>query len=213
MQGEYCNTIKADALGGLEVGNVAELTSQQINDLNLQFSADGCPAIVTAASLAEQAYKEIAFPRPSGHRSPSEARGYNGYPFTYVGLWTYYWTDAATWKPLTATASAAGMTATVTATPVSLSFNPGDGSPSQSCTGPGRPWAEPDGDSAPSDGACGFQYSRVTGPGYGHPITSTQTIVWKITWTGTGNTGGEIPRLSTSSSGQLNVLQIKTVNR
>jgi len=43
------------------------------------------------------------------------------------------------------------------------------------------------------------------------PITATETIVWKITWTGTGNTGGDIPGLSTSTSGQLNVMQIQTV--
>jgi hypothetical protein len=213
LQGSYCNAIEADAVGGLEVDSVAELTPRQIIDLNGLFAADGCPAIVTAASLAEQAYKRIVFPHPSGHRSPSEAQVYNGFPFTYVGLWTYYWTDSATWKPLTATASAAGLTATVTATPSSLSFDPGDGSGSESCAGPGRPWVESDGNDAPSDGACGYRYSRVTGPGYGHPITSTQTIVWKITWTGTGSTGGEIAGLSTSTSGQLNVLQIKTVNR
>jgi hypothetical protein len=45
------------------------------------------------------------------------------------------------------------------------------------------------------------------------PITSTQTIVWKITWIGTGGTGGEIPSLSTSTSGRLQVLQIQVVNR
>ena len=213
LQGNYCKAIQADALDGLEVGSIAVLTPQQMNGLNRLLATDGCPAIVTAASLAEQAYERIVLPHPSGHRSPSEAQRYNGYPFTYVGLWTYYWTDPATWRPLTATASAAGLSATVTATPSSLFFDPGDGSGSQSCAGPGRPWAESDGNSAPSDGACGYRYSRVTGPGYGHPITSTQTISWKITWTGTGNSGGEIAGLSTSTSGQLNVLQIKTVNR
>jgi hypothetical protein len=213
LQGKYCNAMEADALEGLEVGSIAELTPQQTSGLNRLLAADGCPVIVTAASLAEQAYKRIVFPHPSGHRSPSEAQGYNGYPFTYVGLWTYYWTDPATWRPLTATASAAGLSATVTAVPVSLSFDPGDGSGSQSCAGPGRPWVKSDGNDAPSDGACGYRYSKVTGPGYGHPITSTQTINWKITWTGTGNSGGEIPGLPTSTSGQLNVLQIKTVNR
>lgn len=213
LQGDYCNAIEADALEGLEVGSAGQLAPQQMNDLNGLLATDGCPAIVTAATLAQQAFGSIVFPHPSGHRSPSEAQGYNGYPFTYVGLWTYYWTDPAIWRPLTASASAAGLTASVTATPSSLSFDPGNGSGGQSCSGPGRPWVESDGNDAPSDGACGYRYSRVTGPGYGHPITSTQTIVWKITWTGTGNTGGEIPELSTSTSGQLNVLQIKTVNR
>jgi hypothetical protein len=213
LQGKYCNAILGDILDGLKYPSVNNLTPAQTALVNNDLAGSGCPAIVTTAALAQQAFDSIVFPHPSGHRSPSEAQDYNGYPFSYVGLWTYYWTDSATWRPLTATASAAGLTATVTATPSSLSFDPGDGSGSQSCAGPGRPWAESDGNSAPSDGACGYRYSRVTGPGYGHPVTSTQTIVWKITWTGTGNSGGEIAGLSTSTSGQLNVLQIKTVNR
>lgn len=213
LQGKYCNAILGDILEGLKYPGVINLTPAQTTLVNTDLAGSGCPAIVTTATLAQQAFDSIVFPHPSGHRSPSEAQGYNGFPFTYVGLWTYYWTDPATWRPLTATASAAGLTATVIATPISLSFDPGDGSGSQSCTGPGRPWAESDGNDAPSDGACGYRYSRVTGPGYGHPITSTQTIHWNITWTGTGNSGGEIPGLSTSTSGQLNVLQIKTVNR
>jgi hypothetical protein len=213
LQGNYCNAIQADALGGLEVGSFNELPPDEIAALNRQFVSEGCPAIVTPATLAEQAFKTIVFPHPSGHRSPSESQDYNGYPFTYVSLWTYFWTDPATYQTLTATASAAGLSATVTAVPVSLSFDPGDGSGGQTCAGAGRPWAESDGNSPPAGGACGYQYSKVTGPGYDHPITSTQTIAWKITWTGTGNTGGGFPGLSTSTLGQLNVLQIKTVNR
>jgi hypothetical protein len=213
LQNGFCSVIVADTLGGLEVAGVNSLSPAQVTALNQQLQIDGCPALVTTATLAQQAYDSITFPRPSGHRSPPEGQDYNGYPFTYVGLWTYYWTDPATWKPLTATASAAGLTATVTAEPVSLWFDPGDGSAGLSCAGPGRPWAQSDGNNAPSEGACGYEYSKVTGPGYDHPITSTQTIHWKITWAGTGNTGGEIPALSTSTSGQLNVMQIKTVNR
>jgi hypothetical protein len=213
LQNGFCSVIVADTLGGLEVAGVNSLSPAQVTALNQQLQIDGCPALVTTATLAQQAYDSITFPHPSGHRSPSEGQDYNGFPFTYVGLWTYYWTDPTTWRPLTATASAAGLTATVTAEPVFLSFDPGDGAAGLSCAGPGRPWAESDGNNAPSGGACGYRYSKVTGPGYDHPITSTQTILWKITWTGTGNTGGEIPALSTSTSGQLNVLQIKTVNR
>jgi hypothetical protein len=66
-----------------------------------------------------------------------------------------------------------------------------------------------DGNGAPTDGACAYQYSKVTSG----PITSTQTIVWQITWKGTGGTTGEIPSLSTSTSGQLQVLQVQVVNR
>jgi hypothetical protein len=124
LQGTYCNAILGAILGGLKYPSVNNLTPEQTALVNNDLARSGCPAIVTTATLAQQAFDSIAFPHPSGHRSPSEAQDYNGYPFTYVGLWTYYWTDPATWRPLTATASAAGLTATVTATPKSLSFDP-----------------------------------------------------------------------------------------
>ncbi|MCW2528612.1 MAG: histone methyltransferase [Pseudonocardiales bacterium] len=213
LQNSYCRAIQGDALAALEVVNFNSLSANEIAALNAQFASEGCPAIVTPASLAQQAFATIVFPHPSGHRSPSETQSYKGYSFTYVNLWTYYWTDSAIWHPLIATASAAGLSATVTATPTSLSFDPGDGSVGQVCSGPGRPWTELDGDSPPSAGACGYQYLKVTGPGYDRPITSRQVIVWTITWTGTDDTGGALPALATSTSGQLNVMQIRTVNQ
>jgi hypothetical protein len=213
LQANFCRATLDDILGGLKYPSVVRLTPQQAATVNHFLASAGCPPIVTTATLAQEAFATIVFPHPSGHRSPAESQQYQGYPFSYVGLWTFYWTDPATWRPLKATASAAGLTATVTATPTSLTFHPGDGSANQSCAGPGRAWVESDASSPPTAGACGYQYSQVTGPGYGNPITSTQTIAWAITWTGTGDTGGQIPGLSTSTSGQLNVLQIRTVNR
>lgn len=207
LQGNYCNAIMADALGGLEVGSLTDLSIEQIDALNRGLVIDGCPQVQTPATLAEQAYNSITFPKPTGDRSPSPSELYGGYPFTYVDLWTFYWTSPDTWRPLTASASADGFTATVTAQPVELIYDPGDGGRAVSCAGPGRPWTDADGNAAPAGGACGYQYGAVTPT----PITSTQSILWKITWTGTDNTGGEIPQLTTSTSGQLNVMQIQTV--
>lgn len=164
---------------------------------------------VNPAVLAQQSLATIHFPKPSGDRSPRQTLSYQGYPFTYVNLWTYYWTDLASWHALSATASLRGVSATVTARPVELDFDPGNGSPAVSCSGPGRPWVHSDGNAAPADGACGYQYVTVSSG----PITSTQTIVWQISWTGTGGTGDELPALSTSTSGQLQVLQVQTVTR
>jgi len=209
LQNQFCSATVGDTLGGLKAPDVNSLTPQQVAALNQSLQASGCPPVVTAASLAQQAFGTIVFPKPSGHRSPSESLLYKGFPFTYINLWTFYWTDPATWKPLTATASAAGLTATVTATPVQLVFDPGNGGTPAACDGPGRAWSETDGNDPPSAGACGYQYTLVTNG----PITATETIVWKITWAGTGNTGGQIPGLSTSTSGQLNVMQIQVVNR
>jgi hypothetical protein len=208
LQYHYCQALIADAADGLEKPP-AQWTVQETAAVNAGLARQGCPPVVSPAALAEQAFKTIHFPRPSGNRSPRQTLTYQGYPFTYVNLWTFYWTGPSTWRTLTATASAAGMSATVTARPVELDFDPGDGSSSVSCLGPGRPWQSSDGNGPPTDGACAYQYTKVTSS----PITSTQTIVWQITWVGTGNTSGEIPSLSTSTSGQLQVLQIQVVNR
>jgi hypothetical protein len=162
----------------------------------------GSPAVA-----AQKAYKSITFPKPSGDRSPSQDQLYRGYPFTYTGLWTWWWTGKDTWKTLTATATDGNQSATVTAKPVALVFDPGDGSSAVRCSGPGRPWTSADANNAPSDGGCAYQYHQVTSS----PITSTQSIVWEITWKGTGNSSGTIPQLTTSTSGQLNVMQIQTV--
>jgi hypothetical protein len=162
----------------------------------------GSPVVAAHNALAS-----IHFPRPSGERSPSQDQLYEGYAFTYVGLWTFYWTSPKTWTTLMATADDGNQSATVTAKPVELDFDPGDGSAAVSCDGPGRPWTDADGNDAPSAGACGYQYRNVTSG----PITSTQTIVWAITWVGTSNSAGQLPSLSTSTSGQLQVMQIQTV--
>lgn len=206
LQYNYCQALVADAADGLEAPPSA-WSPEQVALINAGLAQQGCPPVVTPAALAAQAFASIHFPRPSGERSPSQDQLYDGYPFTYVGLWTFFWTDPGTWHTLSATASAAGLSANVSAEPVALVYDPGDGRDAVTCSGPGRPWRNSDGNNAPTDGACGYLYRNVTSG----PITSTQTIVWKITWTGTGNTGGQFPQLSTSTSGQLQVMQIQTV--
>lgn len=191
-----------------------------LDDLNQMLASTGCPAVPVAAApppspaeLAQRAAASFVLPHPTGSRSPGEGQAYAGYPFTYVGLWTFFWTDPATWSPLTARAEAGGNWAEVTATPILLTFAPGDGMPTVSCSGPGRPWVAADGDGDPTAGACGYRYQKVTGPGFDNPVTSTQTVVWRLTWVGSTNTSGTLTQRSTATDGVLNVLQIQTVNR
>lgn len=199
--------------GGWANVNVADLNQY----LATVGASRGCPPVSgpppgappSPATLAREAAKTIALPRPSGHRSPSEAHLYDGLPFTWVNLWTYFWTDPGTWHPLRATATAGGVSATVTATPMTLSFDPGPGYAAVSCDGPGRPWGPADGNNAPARGACGFAYPRVTSG----PVTTTQTITWKVTWTGSGGARGSLPDMSTSAPGRLQVMQVQVVNR
>lgn len=209
LQANFCKAMLGDIGDGLELTSLDNLTVQQVDEVNRALEASGCPPVVTPATLAEQAFKTIAFPKPSGDRSPPSSLRYAGYPFTYVNLPTFFWTTAESWKALSATASLDGLSATVTARPIQLVYDPGDSEQPAVCDGPGRPWTSADGNGPPTDGACAYTYRKVTSA----PITSTQTIVWHISWTGTGGTAGEIPSLSTSTIGQLQVLQVQVVNR
>jgi hypothetical protein len=113
---------------------------------------------------------------------------------------------------LTATAATpdGSVWATVTAKPVSLTFDPGDGHAPVVCDGPGRPWTDADGFAAPSGGACGYVYTKVSS----HALTASETETWDVTWVGSGGSSGTItPPMATTTSGQLNVMQIETVVR
>jgi hypothetical protein len=93
----------------------------------------------------------------------------------------------------------------VTATPWELRFDPGDGSDGV-VRRAGASVAGSDGDGARRV-VRGYQYRAVTSS----PITSTQTLVWKLTWQLSGPVGGLPDTFSTSTSGQLQVMQIQTV--
>lgn len=158
-------------------------------------------------TLAIQAEKTLQLPQPSGDRSPNQDQRFHGDPFTYVNLWTWFWTDRASWRTRSATARAGGISATVTVTPKSLSFDPGDGSPAALCAGPGRAWTSADGNGRPPAGACGYRYRSATS----EPVTSTQSIRWAVTWRASDGESGTLPDLTTSRAGQLMVLQVESV--
>jgi len=76
-----------------------------------------------------------------------------------------------------------------------------------SCAGPGRAWQNSDGFNPPTAGECGYQYKKVEAA----PITGTESITWRVTWTGTGGSGGTFTVPATSASSQFIVEQIEIV--
>jgi hypothetical protein len=191
----------------------------QFNDCNgptfYQFAASGsaAPPPPDPAVLAQQALSQLTLPEPSVERSPSAessdpAQG--GLPYTVVHLWTWFWTDPALWADLSTTVSLQGVSATATAVPVALVFDPGDGGAAVSCPGPGRPWEVADGNDPPSRGGCGYRYVAVTPEG---PLTSTVSIRWAVSWTGTGGVGGDLGEVTTGVTSSFLVQQIQVVSR
>ncbi len=163
---------------------------------------------VTPAELAQEASDRLPLSRPTIRRSPNQDLRYQGDPYTWVNLWTWFWTDPASYKRLTQTVQVGGVFATVTARPVGLLFDAGDGSTPVRCDGPGRAWTERDGNAAPASG-CGFAYSHVTDG----TVLTRVAILWQVSWSGSGGAGGVLPQLQTQTTAPLRVLQAQVVNR
>jgi len=165
------------------------------------------------AVLAQVAYGELDLPSPTVERSPDQGNAdpaFGGQSYTWVNLWTWYWTDPGTWRPLGKTVSAGGVSATVTARPVSLAFDPGDGGSAVSCAGPGRAWTDADGNATPSGGGCGYEYRQVTSGST--PLTAMVSIVWSVSWTSNVGLAGVLPQMVTQASSSFLVEQIHDVN-
>jgi hypothetical protein len=193
----------------VDYGNII-LVSDPTRDA--QLAALGCGPTagvpVTAAQLALRAYGLLRLPSPTGDRSPDQDLRWRGLPFSYVNLWTWFWTSPETYRPVSRTVRAGAVSATATAVPVELVFDPGDGNAPVACAGPGRPWREADGAGPPPTG-CGYQYRHVTSDG---PVTATVSIYWRVAWVGNNGQSGALPVLVTQRSAQLNVLQVQVVN-
>ncbi len=184
-------------------------TNQGLAPTSRQVWLAAPPAGPTPEELARRALDSLTIPRPVMRRSPSESNTDAGVPYTWVNLWTWVWTDPASWTPLSARAAAGAVWAEVAVTPAQLSFTPGDGSAAVACPGPGRPWREVDGNAAPTAGGCGFRYGRVSAA----PVTATLSIEWTVTWRGSGGTGGTMPAMQSQASSSFVVEQIQVVTR
>jgi len=165
-------------------------------------------ATLTPAQLALEARARLVLSHPTVHRSPDETLRFRGAPYTYVGLASWYWTNAATYRPLSHTLSVGPVSATVTAKPVGLLFDPGDGHKATVCDGPGQAWTNSDADHE-APGGCSYRYERVSDT----ELPARVEILWQASWTGTGGTGGTLPTMETITAAPLRVLQIQTVNR
>lgn len=168
------------------------------------------PNAVDPAVLAQQAFKSLTIPSPSTGRYPAGTLK-NGRPYTVVSTYTWYWTDPGTFKPLTASASAGGVTATVTVTPTSLSFTPGDGAASLSCAGPGTAWSSSYGVWAASPSGCDYRYPHSSIHEPNGEVTATYAINWTIAWNSTTGETGTLPALTTTEKSTFAVAEVESV--
>jgi len=189
-----------------------------VDQLNTLLTANGCPVVPAAAppvptpaELAQQAAASIHLPDPSTGRYPAGTLR-SGVPYTVVGAYTWYWTDAATWRSYTATARAGGNWATVTAAPAALEFTPGDGNPAVSCAGPGSVWHQGvNGPWDPSPSGCQYRYPHSSIHQPNQQVTATYTLTWQLTWAGSGNTAGTLTTKTTAATSTFAVAELESV--
>lgn len=173
-------------------------------------TAPSGPAVVNPLQLARQALRSILVPAPSPARYPAGTLP-DGRPYTVVGAYTWFWTDAANWHPLTARADAGGVWAKVTVAPSRLSFQPGDGGSPVACAGPGVAWTAIDGAWSRSPAACDyrFQHSSIDQPD--GVVAATYSITWQVSWTSSDGRSGVLPDLTTTAASRFAVAEAQSV--
>ncbi len=172
---------------------------------------------VTPIQMAQQAYNYLPLPAPDVRHNPDRQ---GGRPQTVVGLPTWLWVSGSSFRVLTQTTSAGAVSATVTATPSGTDWT--TGSPDAAdvhCPGAGTAY-DPTRPAAQQSTDCATTYRRSSA---GQPRTGagandrffvgTATTTWRVTWTGTGGTGGTLPDLRRTSRFPLAVAELQAVNR
>ncbi len=106
-----------------------------------------------------------------------------------VGMPVWMWAAEPgehSWGPITASASAGGITVTATARVHKVTWDMGDGT-SVTCTKPGTPYKPAYGDQKSPD--CGHVYTRSSSSKPGRKFAVRATSDWVIEWEGAGQAG------------------------
>lgn len=159
--------------------------------------------VETPERLAQRATNRLSLPLPQPRFDPS--RPSSAGPSTLVNIPTWFWVDG--WKPVHQQTRAGGVWAEVVATPVEATWFPGDGTAPVHCIGPGRPWSSDAFDRA----ACRHTYLRSSAAQRGLAYLARVTVVWKVTWRGSGGRGGALPLMERQMSFPVAVAERQTV--
>ena len=158
--------------------------TQPFGGVTLVSNATGAPA-VTPQQLAQIAIGELIIPVLQPGTAPP--RGRDG----LVGLPEWFWIPGAEWGPISRTVTAGPVWARATAVPVRIVFDPGGGQPGISCRGPGTAY-QPSRPLSAQHTNCSYIYKQPSAGQPGHVYAATVTVLWNVSWVGSGNTGGPV---------------------
>jgi len=176
--------------------------------------APPAPPPPPSIALAQQAWGELVMPVPKPSRYPTGTLKESGHPYTVVNANTWFWTDPATFQPVSKTVTAGAVWGKATATPVSLTFTPGDDGHPVTCKGPGQAWQPNDQTWLPpaNPQGCSYQYPNSSlGMGGDDQVTATYAITWTVTWAGSDGTSGAFNGMQTQTTSRFAVAEVQTV--
>lgn len=130
--------------------------------------------------LAQQALGYTPFGSPAIRLDPPANRD------QLVGVKTWLWLAGGSWSPVSANASAGGVTVTTTAIPQQVTWTMGDGN-TVTCGGPGTPYDPSHPDAQPT---CSYTYAKSSAGQPGGAFTITATESWQVAWAAAGAPAG-----------------------
>lgn len=161
---------------------------------------------VDPAQLAAQAEDRVPIPAPAIRMNPDASDG------SVVHVPTWLWIDGSQWAPVSAQASAGGVTVTATAAPQSVTWDMGNGD-TVVCQGPGTPYdaSRPASDQTTD---CSYTYGRSSASQPDGAYLVTATVSWNVTWTIVGAPGGgDLGASPRSESVAIPVAEIQALNQ
>ncbi|ATM24689.1 hypothetical protein SMD44_p10190 (plasmid) [Streptomyces alboflavus] len=126
-----------------------------------------------------------------------------------VGMPVWIWNNKTprTWGPVTASASAPGITVTATATVKKIAYTMGDGG-TEVCTTAGTPYRKRFGGQPSPD--CGYRYTKTSSSQPGEAFTVTAVTTWTVHWAG-GGQEGDITTTRQAEPAQITVGEAQAV--
>jgi hypothetical protein len=168
------------------------------------------------AETAELALSQIVVPSPGIRTAPAlELTG-------LVGIATWLWVEPSTWRPLSASASAGGLTVTATVTPTSVTWEMGEGRGTEPvvCDGPGTPYRLDVADALQrTDCSYTFQWAstdhrRGSDDGLADDddlYHASATVTWSVRWAASNGESGALASITSTTSFDLRVGEVQAV--
>ena len=184
-----------------------QLTELSLAERIWVWEPEGQPApepVVDPVTLARAAVEAAAIPAPSVETNPriTTDDGVEGAAVVGVDTWVWAASDTPSHVEVRATAGSTSVSVSADAGGLSLSAPRAR----TRCTGWGIPWQE--GASREGDSDCVVVFTRSAAR-----VPLTVSATYDITWTSTNGTSGTLEALTTTTTIDLPVAEIQTINR